>query len=164
MGLRTTTALLLTATAFLCAAPRATATTDITVEWGSYSWWGTFKYFSKGPSKSYMDPNGRGKGYYRYGFIEGEFSNNEPYQSGSVVGAFWISSYIGADTGWRVCSRNWGSNYAYVFDSYESWTCKKYGYRKRIKRYGYASIGSHEYDGSWPMTDELSFESSYRKW
>jgi len=136
---------------------------NLDVTSGAYSWSGSFRTMSTA-SQCYMKPSGLGYGSYRYGYLRGNIANRSSYRSGSVVGALWVSPYIGASSGWITFAANWGGNPSSVFNAYESWTCTKYGYRKRLNRSGYSSLAAHEYTGSWPMRDELYFRSSYGSW
>ena len=127
---------------------------DLSVDSMSYSFSGGF-YYKASESYSLKHGSGLGAGNYRYGYLQGKITNHSGNRSGSVVGNLWVSDYVGAAHGGVTFSRNWGGNPSYVFNAYQSWTCTKYGYRKQLNRYGYGSLGVHEYNGGWPMRDEL---------
>jgi hypothetical protein len=143
----------------------STSASDISIERGSYRFSGRSATFSSANS-SPMYRSGMGYGQYQYGSVTATVANKSYNRSGTIVLNLWISSYVGATSGKVVYSNGWGANSGYVFGGGQSWTCTKPGYRKIVNRYGYASLGAHEYSGgtSWPMRDEMYFNSSYGKW
>lgn len=150
-----TTLLLLTIT--------ASSAADLRVTSGRYSFSGTHRLYSTAETSN-MFRSGLGRAYYQPGSVTATVANRSSYRSGTVVLNLWISSYIGAPTGTVVYSKGWGGNTNFVFNALQSWTCTKAGNRKIINSFGYASLGAHEYTGSWPMRNELSFTGSYGKW
>ena len=149
-----------------CAAvlPAISSAANLDISNAAYYWSGSSRYLSTA-SQSVQYRYGLGAGYYSYGSLGGTITNRSGWRSGSVVGNLWVTRYIGASTGWVTFSAGWGNNWSNVFYAYQRWYYVKFGYRKRINAYGYATLYAQEYTGySWPARDKLVFYRSYQRW